>query len=292
MTTSDVHIENTDGPLGAFVSGIDLRRGIDGDAMRSLADTLYTRRLLVFRDQDLDFDAYETFADNWGELFLEPYDNMAQPGHPAIMAVGNVGGPLETPEFRNGAAFWHTDRAYSADPNAVTMLYCVHAPAEGGETYFADLVSAYGALDDDTKSEIDGLVAAHRYGGGEREDWEHDVHPMTDEQALELPPPGRHPITREHSVTGETVLYSPAGTWIEVEGLAHPEASELMRRLKLHAIEERFVYRHKYRSGDLVLWDNTATIHCAAPIGPADDPSNRRLLYRIVAMGLPHILRT
>ncbi|MEM7123212.1 MAG: TauD/TfdA family dioxygenase [Pseudomonadota bacterium] len=291
MTRNNPQIDTIDEPLGAVVSGFDLRQPLDYDAMRTLTDALYRRRLLIFRDQDLDFDAYEAFASNWGELFLEPYDNMAQPGHPAVMAVGNVGGPLETPEFRNGAAFWHTDRAYSADPNAVTMLYCEHAPAEGGETYFADLVAAYDALDDGMRAEIAGLVAAHRYGGGEREEWEHDVHPMSDDQAKELPPPGRHPIAREHSVTGETVLYSPAGTWTEVEGLSYDAASDLMRCLKLHAIEERFVYRHKYRAGDLALWDNTATLHCAAPIGPADNPANRRLLYRIVAMGLPHILR-
>jgi len=245
----------------------------------------------VFRGQELDFDAYERFAAHWGDLYLETYDNMTEPGHPAIMAVGNVGGPLETPEFRNGAAFWHTDRAYAPDPNAVTMLLCKFAPAESGETLFVDLAAAYRALDSATKLEIEGLVAAHRYGAGEREDWEFGVHPMSDDQAKALPPPGRHRIARPHSVTGETILYAPAGSWTEVEGLSHGEASALMRRLKLHAIDERFVYRHRYRPGDLVLWDNTATMHCAAPIGPATDPSNRRLLHRIVATGLPALAR-
>jgi alpha-ketoglutarate-dependent taurine dioxygenase len=290
MTTADFRIADTDGPLGATVEGLDLAGDLGDAAMRQLMETLYRRRLLIFRDQDLDFDAYERFAARWGELFLEPYTNLAVEGHPGIISVGNTGGLLETAEFRNGAAFWHTDRAYAPDPNAVTMLYCVHAPAEGGETMFTDLIAAYAALDPKTRREIAGLVAAHRYGEGEREDWEFGVHPMREDQARQLPPPGRHAIARRHSVTGETVLYAPAGSWIEVEGLEREKASALMRRLKLHAIDERFVYRHRYRPGDLAMWDNTATLHCAAPIGPATDPSNRRLLHRIVATGLPPIL--
>ena len=292
MIATGFSIDDLVAPLGAIVTGLDLRRELDGATVRRLIAALYRRRLLVFSDQELDFDAYERFAALWGDLFLEPYDNLAEPGHPAIMAVGNTGGPLDTPEYRNGAAFWHTDRAYAPDPNAVTMLHCKLAPAEGGETFFTDLVAAHAALNSATQTEIEGLVAAHRYGAGEREDWEFGVHPMSAEQAKELPPPGRHRLARPHSVTGETVLYAPAGSWTEVEGLSSGEASWLMRYLKLHAIDDRFVYRHSYRQGDLVLWDNTATMHCAAPIGPATDSANRRLLHRIVATGLPPLARS
>ena len=224
MPPAGFKIDDTDGPLGAIADGLDLKRGLDSDVMCTLTDALYRRRLLIFRDQDLGFEAYEQFGRYWGELFLEPYTNMAIEGHPGIISVGNTGGLLETAEFRNGAAFWHTDRAYAPDPNSVTMLYCVHAPAQGGETMFTDLVGAYAALDSATQDEIAGLVTAHRYGEGEREDWEFGVHPMSDEQAKELPPPGRHPIARPHSVTDETTLYAPAGSWIEVEGLDRPAA--------------------------------------------------------------------
>jgi taurine dioxygenase len=253
-----------------------------------LHDALYRHRVLVFRGQRLDPSGYERFGCLWGEPFLEPYDNLVLPEHPAIMQVGNVGKALEPEEFRNGAAFWHTDRAYAGDPNAVTMLYCLEAPSSGGATLFADLVQAYGALDEASKREIADLRAAHRYGGdGSREPWEHGVHPMSAEQAALLPPPGRHPIARRHSVTGETGLYGIAGSAIEVEGLPTEAWHALLRRLKLHAIDARFVYRHVWRPGDLVLWDNTATLHCAEPVGAARDRDSRRLMPRIVATGLP-----
>lgn len=269
----------------AEIVGVDCGRP---PAMAPLCEALYRHRVLLFRDQTLDPPAYERFGRLWGEPFLEPYDNLTLPDHPAIMQVGNVGRALEPEEFRNGAAFWHTDRAYSADPNAVTMLYCLEAPSAGGATLFADLVQAYAMLDDATRAEIAGLRAAHRYGGdGSREPWEHGVHPMSAEQAASLPPPGRHPVARRHSVTGETGLYAIAGSAIDVEGLPDAQWHALLRRLKLHAIGDSFVYRHVWRSGDLVLWDNTATLHCAEPVGAAAGPGTRRLMHRIVATGLP-----
>ena len=280
-----------EGALCARVEGIDLNDPPPTDAQAALADALYRHKMLVFPEQWISMEAYEAFSRIWGEPYIETYENMAVPGHPAIMEVGNVGGVLETDEFRNGAAFWHTDRAYAPDCNAVTMLYCIHAPAEGGETYFCDLVAAYEALDDATKAEIEGLHAFHRYGGGEREEWEFAVHPMSEEQAKLLPPPGRHPVARRHSVTGRTGLYAVAGSWIEVEGLPRERASPLMRRLKLHAIQDRFVASHRYRPGDLVLWDNTQTMHAAAPMGRAVDERTKRLLRRIVALGLPPVVQ-
>lgn len=270
----------------ARVEGIDCANA-EADAP-ALYDALYRHRVLVFPNQALTPDGYERFGRLWGDLFLEPYDNLVLPDHPAIMQVGNVGKALEPEEFRNGAAFWHTDRAYAPDPNAVTMLYCIEAPATGGATLFTDLIQAYAALDNATKAEIRNVKASHRYGGdGSREDWEHAVHPMSAEQASALPPPGCHRIARPHSVSGAIGLYGIAGSAIAVEGHAGEDWHPLLRRLKLHAVDDRFVYRHAWQAGDLVLWDNTATLHCAEPVGAATDTHTRRLLHRIVATGLP-----
>jgi taurine dioxygenase len=281
-----INIKPLDGALGAEVLGLDLNTPLDDAGLQELASAYFKHKLLIIRDQDLTMEAYEVFARNWGEPYIETYDNMAMPGHPAIMEVGNVGGVLETADYRNGAAFWHTDRAYVEDCNAVTMLLCIHAPAEGGETHFCDLVAAYEALDNATKARVEGVHATHRYGGGERDDWEHDVHPMVEGQAEKLPI-GRHPLVRSHSVTGKPGLYSVAGTWHEIEGHSPNEASALMRTLKHHATQPEFVVSHHYRKGDLVFWDNTQTMHAAEPIGPAVDESTKRLLRRIVLTGLP-----
>ena len=261
-----------EGAFGARVTGIDLGKPIEREALDRLIEAFYSVKLMVFPGQKLSKDAYQAFARQWGEPYIETYDNMTVPGHPAIMEVGNTGGVLETEAYRNGAAFWHTDRAYAPDCNAITMLYCIHAPASGGETHFADLVAAYDALDDETKERIKDVVATHRYGGGDREDWEFEVHPMVPGQEETLPI-GRQPLVRRHDVTGKRGLYSVAGTWHEVEGLDHEAARALMRSLKLHAIDPRFTTTHRYTPGDLVMWDNTQTLHAASPIGAAVEPA-------------------
>lgn len=277
----------TEAILGARVPGVDLAN----PPMARLTDALYRHRVIIFPEQDISPDALVRFAAHWGDIYYETYDRLLLDGHPAIMRVGNVGPALEEEAFRNGASFWHTDRAYAADCNAVTMLHCIEAPAEGGETWFTDTVAAYNALDAGMKDRIAGLTARHWYGAGDREDWELGVHPMEAGQAERLPNAGRHPVARTHSITGEKTLQAIAGSIIDVEGAEETEWKPLIRDLKRHAIQERFQYRHRYQPGDLVLWDNTATLHYAPPVGPAVDETSRRLMYRVVATGLPPILR-
>jgi len=282
-----VRIVPSESPLGARVFDANLAN----PPMAELAEALYRHRVLIFPEQDLKPDELVRFAGNWGDIYNETYDRLLLDGYPAIMRVGNVGPALEEEAFRNGASFWHTDRAYAPDCNAVTMLYCIEAPTAGGETWFVDTVAAYAALDDEVKERIAGLTARHWYGAGDREDWELGVHPMEEGQAERLPDAGRHPLARAHSVTGERALHAIAGSIIGVDGMSEPEWKPLLRDLKCHAIREQFQYRHRYAPGDLVLWDNTSTLHYAPPIGPAVDAASRRLLYRVIAAGLPGIAR-
>ena len=110
---------------------------------------------------------------------------------------------------------------------------------------------------------------------------------------LQIPgPPGETSgLFRAHSVTGRKGLYSPAGSIVAIDGLETAAAHRLVRRLKLHAINEGFCYRHRYRPGDILMWDNSATLHYATPIGRPTTNDQHRLLYRIVPLGLPRALR-
>lgn len=274
-------------PLGARVSDLDF----DSPPMAQLADALYQHRVLIFDGCNLSPDELIGFARNWGDIYYETYDRLLLDGHPEIMRVGNIGRALEEEAFRNGASFWHTDRAYAPDCNAVTMLQCIEAPAEGGETLFVDTIAAYETLDAGMKDRIVKLKAHHWYGAGDREDWELGVHPMEEGQADRLPDAGLHPVARPHSVLGTRSLQAIAGSIIDVDGMEEADWKPLIRELKRHAIREECQYRHRYQPGDLVLWDNTATLHYANPIGPATDAASHRLLYRVVATGLPWVMR-
>ena len=283
------------GPFGVEVRGVDIAQGVAPKTLRSLALAFVEHKVLLLRGQDLSPDAYAAFARAWGTPRVDGFAERNVPGFDFMSTVGNVGGVNEQEVYRNGASFWHTDCAAEADPDATTMLYCLQAPEEGGETLIADMQAAYEALDEETRRKIDPLVAVHRYSGtgeivGGREEWEHPLQPVTEETAERLPPPARRPLARAHSVTGRKGLYSPAGSIVAVEGLEREEAHHLVRRLKLHAILPEFRYAHRYRPGDLLMWDNTATLHFARPIGPFDSGRNRRLLHRIVPLGLPRPL--
>lgn len=282
-----MQITSLDAPLGARVSEVDFAR----PPMEKLVEALYRHRVLIFDGSGLSPDGLVRFAGNWGDIYYETYDRLLLDGHPEIMRVGNIGPALEEESFRNGASFWHTDRAYAPDCNAVTMLQCIEVPADGGETLFVDTIAAYETLGDDIKERIAGLNARHWYGAGDREDWELEVHPMDAGQADRLPDASPHPVARPHSVLGVCSLQGIAGSIVDVDGMEADVWKPLIRDLKRHAIREECQYRHSYQPGDLVLWDNTATLHYACPIGPATDETSRRLLYRVVATGLPRILR-
>ena len=284
------------GPFGVEVHGVDIARGVDPETLHALALAFVEHKVLLLRDQDLSPDAYAAFARAWGTPRIDGFAERNVPGFDYMSTVGNVGGVNEQEVYRNGASFWHTDCAAEADPDATTMLYCLQAPEEGGETLIADMQAAYEALDAETRREIDPLIAVHRYSGtgeivGGREDWEHPLQPVSEETAQRLPPPARRPVARRHSVSGRKGLYSPAGSMVAIEGMEHVAAHRLMRRLKLHAVDDAFRYAHRYRPRDLLMWDNTATLHCARPIGPREGGRNCRLLHRIVPLGLPRPLR-
>ena len=288
-------LEPLPAPFGVEVRGVDIARGVDGETLRELAFAYVEHKVLLLRDQKLSPQAYAAYARGWGTPRVDGFAERNVPGFDDMAEIGNMGEVNAQEAYRNGASFWHTDCAAEPDPNAATMLYCLQAPAQGGETLIADMQAAYEALDEATRKCIAPLVAHHCYSGtreivGGREDWEHPLQPVTEDTAKRLPPPARHPVARPHSVTGCRCLYSPAGSIIAIEGMEQERAHRLLRRLKLHALDDAFRYAHRYRPGDLLMWDNTATMHCARPIGAPTGEHDRRLLYRIVPQGLPRAL--
>ncbi len=281
--------------FAAEVRGVDLASGIDEATLEALAFAFVDHKVLLLRDQHMTAETFAAFARAWGRPRIDGFAERNVAGYEDMSTVGNVGAVNEREEYRNGASFWHTDCAAEPDPDATTMLWCLEAPAEGGETLVADMEAAWEALDRETRQAIDTLVAVHMYSGtgevlGGREDWEHPLQPVSEETARRLPPATRRPVARPHTVTGRRSLYSPAGSMVAIDGMEPEDAHRLMRRLKLHAIAGEFRYTHRYRPGDLLMWDNTRTLHSARPIGAPDHPSNRRLLYRIVPLGLPRPL--
>ena len=292
---SQLRLTRLDAPFGVEAHGIAIADGVDAADLRALAEAVMEHKLVVLRDQHAEPEAFHAFGRSWGPLRVDGFTETRVPGFEDMYRVGNTGGVLEEKVYREGASFWHTDCAAEPDANATTMLWCLLAPRTGGETHFSDLQAAYEALDEETRRTIEPLTGRHVYSGsapllGGREDWEHELNPVTEETRRAIPPGADRPLVRRHDVTGRRGLYAPAGSMVAIDGRADDEAHALVRRLKLHAIEDRFCYRHRYRPGDLLMWDNTATMHAAHDVGPALTEADRRLLYRVVPLGLPRPL--
>ncbi|MBM85291.1 MAG: hypothetical protein CMM47_04640 [Rhodospirillaceae bacterium] len=280
-----------DAALGAEVRGVELSRHFEAKIMKGLADALYEHRVLIIKDQKLDKDAYLDFGRWWGTPIPHVLDHMRMPGYPELLAVGNTEEKDKNIEIRNGAALWHTDQSYEQIPASATMLYSILAPRVGGETCFANMVAAYDALDKDTKAEIENLEVAHLYGAGKLLDLEFAANPLKTGDQVERVPACHHPLVMRHPITGRKALYATGQSAFGIKEMEESRAVELLWRLKMHAIQDQFVYAHKYSVGDIAIFDTLSTMHSGTQIDIPDPgvEDTKRLLWRISVRGYPRV---
>ena len=280
------------GPLsegfGAEVTGLDLSSAIGADEMAALRRRFHDSQLMVIRGQDIEPRRFLRFARHFGRPQPHIAAHLRLRDVPEILPLSNVfvdGKPIG---IFDGAGFWHQDMAYEEVASNATMVHAIQVPDRGGETLFADMWAAYDALEPAMRERISGLVARHRYGNRADEDY------RTRAKAMELTAEERkqvrdvyHPLVLEHPVTGRPALYGVASTSRGIRGLEDGEARALLDALAEHASQERFVRAHRYRAGDIAVWDNFSLMHKATPIDRASGPGTQRYMHRISTKDLP-----
>ena len=268
------------GGLGAEVFGVDLREPFAGAIAQRIGDAFLAHHLVVVRDQRLDKARMGEFAALFGEIEGNVFRNPDGTTLDAIHEISNLdaqGQPAENPYLKSNY-HWHTDKAYLPVPALLTMLHAVELPQSGGDTQFADMTRAYEALSDDDKARIEDLRVVHsleymRASTGDRP-------PTAAERAAA--PPVTHPLVRTHPQTGEKSLF--LGMYCShVVGMESSESRALLDRLLAHGMQPRFVYTHRWQSGDLVFWDNRCLLHRA--VANYDMGKSRRVLQRLVVRG-------
>ena len=193
--------------FGMEVLGVDVAAGVEQSLLMEMAQVFVQQKVLLIRNQMLTTEQYAAFGRSWASTTrIDSFTEMHVPGFDDINIIGNVGPLFEDEAYRNGASFWHTDCAAEPDADATTMLYCLKAPANGGETVIADMQWAYDDLDQEIKTKIDPLIAHHCYAGakpiiGGREIWEHPLTPVSEETAKNFPPAVTRPLVRPHTIT-------------------------------------------------------------------------------------------
>jgi alpha-ketoglutarate-dependent 2,4-dichlorophenoxyacetate dioxygenase len=249
------------------VSGVDLRQPLAPDDVAAIEAGMDRYAVLVFHDQNITDEQQIGFSRNFGEIENSAGGNVTRPDQkrlsPLMNDVSNLGHdnrPLARDDrrrlFNLGNQLWHSDSSFRAVPAKYSLLSGRIIVEKGGNTEFADMRAAYDALDGETKAAVEDLICEHSLIFSRGSLGFAELSP--EERAMFRPV--RQRLVRTHPVTGRKSLYlsSHAGT---IAGWPVPEARAFLRDLTEHATQPRFVYSHKWRQYDLVIWDNRQTMH-------------------------------
>lgn len=269
--------------IGAEVNGLDLNQPLDNATKTSLYQGFLDHLLLCVRDQTIqDIGAFLNAARHFGSPKVQQLQGYRATEFPeaGLVSSDDLDQSGDGKRIVRGTMF-HTDESFIAVPPKATILYAVEVPNQGGDTRFVNMQAAYDALDDNTKAKIDGLNAVHFYG----KDRGSRKVPAMSAAELKAAPPVSHPIVRAHDETRKKAIYVHETMTDYVDGLPPGESESLLCHLYAHTTENPdFQYRHQWRKGDFVIWDDRATLHAAT----ADyDEDQRRLLYRTMLAGTP-----
>jgi taurine dioxygenase len=260
--------------IGAEVRGVDVKT-LDDAGFAAIYRAWLDSNVLVVPDQELQIEDFLRYSRRFGEVVPHPSKMTRHPDYPEITMLGvnkfGADGALDMAVYRRGAEGWHTDGAYDQDPFKATQLYALAVPSRGGDTLFASMYAAYDALSPRLKERLEGRLGAFTYGGRrkatallnpEDRDWT----------------PVFHPIIRTHPETGRKALYFDPGKILKIEGLEASESDALIEELTAAMIQPGGEYRHRWRKGDIVIWDNRCSYHKAAGDYP---PEEDRIHWRV-----------
>jgi alpha-ketoglutarate-dependent taurine dioxygenase len=241
--------------LGASIVGLDLRQPLQEATKRAVYDAFIRYHVLCFRDQQLDQEQQVAFTEQFGTLERHIASNRGAV-NPLVHIVSNLGADGK-PSGRVASTQWHSDKSFRPQPSLATILHALVMPPDGGETCFANMIAAYEALSDAEKVELDGVRVVHSWEISQAR-----AGTKAPPEEIADAPPMSHPLVRTIPETGRKALFMGERA-VFFEG--HPEEAGRARLEKLtaHAVQERFVYRHKWAAGDVLMWDNRCLLHRA-----------------------------
>ena len=276
-----VEIRQVGDKFAGEVTGIDLTKPLSTESVNAIHDGMDEYAVLFFRGQPLTADQQLAFSKQLGEIehaigtsLRDDKDARLPTTFADVSNLDRDERPFDINDRRRlfaiGNRLWHSDSSFKVIPAKYSILHAISIPSRGGNTEFAHMPSAYDALDEEIKGEIDDLICEHsqifsRQQVGFTE--------LTKEE-IERFEPVRQRLIRRHPKTGRKSLYlsSHAG---RIDGLSVPDAKLLLLDLVNHATQKKFVYIHKWQMGDLVMWDNRQTMHRVRPF-PVNEPRDMR----------------
>jgi taurine dioxygenase len=283
-----VHLSPVEGrSIGVEIAQLDLSKPLDSETVAAIQDALDCRLVVVIRGQTLSDPELISFSENLGKLDPPGPNPYGQPfirEFPEINVISNVvenGRPIGN--LGAGEAAWHADMTYVEVPPRAAVLYALEIPETGeGDTWFADMFAAYDALPAGMKSELADKTAIHdasRNSAGMLRKGYTEVTDVRETRGA------RHPLVRTDAPTGRKALFLGRRQNSYITGLPVEQSDELLDRLWSHATQTQFTMRHRWRVGDVLIWNNLAVLHRRDPC----DADTRRIMHRTQLKGVERV---
>ena len=275
-----ITVKPVGGALGAEIAGVDLSQPVDGGTFEAIVAAWHRHEVIFFRGQDITPGQHVAFSRRFGELEHHVRQDRCRPGFPEIFVVSNIienGRPIGS---QDAGLFWHSDLCYMREPSKGSLFYAREVPHDAngrplGDTVFASMAAAYDALPESTKRRIAGRMAINSYAHGYYRDRKSGPRPqLTEEQRMRTPDVA-HPVVRTSPATGRKGLFINEGYVTRIADMPQAESDALLAELFEHCKRPEFLYRHQWRVGDFLIWDNCAVTHLA--IADYALPQRRRM---------------
>ena len=269
-----INVERLSPTLGAEVTGIDLREPVNEATRKAILDAWLEHHMLVFPGQILDDKQHLRACEFFGPIQPERLNpHLADDKNPGVHFVSNI---REDGILPHGDIVFHMDQMQYEQPSQAMSLYGMDIPSKGGETKFSNGHLVYEALPGDVKIRLEGLRAENAY-------LYYSPNMMRKVAAREEEAPRAiHPVVRTHPVTGRKAIYVNRLLSDRIIGLDEKESGELLEMLFRQIEDDRFIYEHTWRVGDVVVWDNRSLLHAR---NTYDSENERRQLRRIAIVG-------
>lgn len=262
--------------MGAELIGLDLSEPLDEATRRAVYNAFLEYQLLAFRGQKLDKPRQIAFTERFGVLERHTLRNRGTDDFPLVHVVSNLDA-ANKPSGTVNSTLWHSDKSFRPEPSLATVLHAVTLPPDGGDTVFANMYAAYEALPEAEKAELEGVRVIHS--------WElsrENIGRVMSEEEKRDAPSMSHLLVRTHPETGRKCLFMGMHA-SHLEGMPMMEGRARIEALEAHATQPRFIYRHRWRAGDVLMWDNRCLLHHADP--NFDAALHPRVLHRTCLRG-------
>jgi taurine dioxygenase len=264
--------------LGAEIIGVDASEPLDAATVAGVQTAWYDHLVIVLRSQKLNITDQVRFCQNFGDIGkrLSAASDRLEPGGlpEGAMFISNIKQDGKNIGYLpDGEMQFHSDMCYVEKPHAGASLYAIEVPSSGGDTMFSNLYQAYAELPEDVRQRLEGLSATHYYDG--------EMQSRDEFRLNENLKHFTHPVIRTHPVTGKKSIFVSRLMTARIEGIGEHESQKLLSDLFDQIEKPEFIYRHVWKPGDLLMWDNRCTAHARTDF----DPSERRHLSRVVLQG-------